>query len=346
VPLVRDVRRFEGKLVDLLVLGARRDRGDGGGRGGARNLGLSGDRRRRRVHDRGFFETQRAALSAWENLLAAEGAGCHSEDLSADGGPFGRPRGKSLRFGRRDVLDDEDLLARFDEAQVAPGDFFDGAGILAEAACLFAQTRVLGALAGHGGGDRVVLPACTHHGQQPAVADESVDDDDRRQQQQQDVNEPSPTLGPFRDGLPALRRGFVFEFDHAQKLYNRVKASTRDKMPIRMSETQVVFVWTTAPDDARASSWARTLVEERLVACVNVHGPMTSVYRWDGVVEQAVERQLVMKTARDRVPALHARLRSLHPYELPEFVVVAVEGGSEAYLDWVIRETRAEPASS
>ncbi len=96
----------------------------------------------------------------------------------------------------------------------------------------------------------------------------------------------------------------------------------------------VVIVLTTMPDDARADELARTLVDERLAACVNVHGPMRSTYRWKGVVEQDAERQIVIKTRRDRVAALEQRLRSLHPYELPEFVVI--EGSpSEAYRAWV-----------
>ena len=96
----------------------------------------------------------------------------------------------------------------------------------------------------------------------------------------------------------------------------------------------LVIVLTTMPDDARADELARTLVDERLAACVNVHGPMMSTYRWQGTVERDAERQLVIKTTRDRVAALEARLRQLHPYELPEFVIVGVEGGSEAYLRW------------
>jgi len=103
----------------------------------------------------------------------------------------------------------------------------------------------------------------------------------------------------------------------------------------------LVIVLTTMPDDARADELARTLVDERLAACVNVHGPMMSTYRWKGSVERDAERQLVIKTTRDRVAALEARLRLLHPYELPEFVIVGVEGGNEAYLRWVNDETRS-----
>jgi periplasmic divalent cation tolerance protein len=99
--------------------------------------------------------------------------------------------------------------------------------------------------------------------------------------------------------------------------------------------TDVVLVISTVPDDERADLLARTLVDEQLVACVNLHAPMASIYRWKGQVESAAERQLVMKTTRDRVPALEARLKQLHSYELPEFLVLPVAGGSEEYLRWV-----------
>ena len=102
-----------------------------------------------------------------------------------------------------------------------------------------------------------------------------------------------------------------------------------------MASTDIVLVLTTAPDDDRAGVWARTLVEERLAACVNVHGPMTSCYRWKGVVEREVERQVVIKTTRDRVEALKVRLLELHSYELPEFLVMAADGGSDEYVRWV-----------
>lgn len=104
--------------------------------------------------------------------------------------------------------------------------------------------------------------------------------------------------------------------------------------------TDIVLVLTTVADDDRAEPLARRLVEERLAACVNVHAPMASTYRWKGAVERDGERQLVIKTTRDRLPALERRLAELHPYELPELVVVSIDAGSAAYLDWVRAETR------
>ena len=109
-----------------------------------------------------------------------------------------------------------------------------------------------------------------------------------------------------------------------------------------MSQTPastVAIVLTTIGADADAATLARTLVEERLAACVNLLPPMTSVYRWQGKVEQDRELQIVIKTTADRVPALQTRLRQLHPYELPEFLVIDATG-SEAYLAWVGESTR------
>ena len=102
----------------------------------------------------------------------------------------------------------------------------------------------------------------------------------------------------------------------------------------------VVLILTTVPAAARAETIARSLVDERLAACVNVLSTMTSFYRWQGTIEQEEERQIVIKTTRDRVPAVQTRLRDLHAYEVPEFLVLPVSDGSTGYLDWVRNETR------
>ena len=101
------------------------------------------------------------------------------------------------------------------------------------------------------------------------------------------------------------------------------------------SVPDVVLVLTTIAAEADGSVLARTLVDERLAACVNVLPPMTSVYRWKGQVEQDREQQVIIKTTRHKLPALEARVKELHSYELPEFVVIAAGGGSDAYLKWV-----------
>jgi periplasmic divalent cation tolerance protein len=108
---------------------------------------------------------------------------------------------------------------------------------------------------------------------------------------------------------------------------------------------QFVIVLTTMPAAGDAAiELARTLVGERLVACVNLLPAMTSVYRWEGKVDEETEQQVVMKTGRARVPALWARLRQLHPYDVPEFIVLPVADGSNAYLEWIRASTSPEPA--
>ena len=106
--------------------------------------------------------------------------------------------------------------------------------------------------------------------------------------------------------------------------------------------TDLILILTTMPDDDRARTLALTLVEEGLAACVNVHAPMTSTYRWKGALEQDVERQVVIKSTRERLPALQARVLALHPYELPEFVVLSGEAG-DAYGRWVEKSGASKP---
>ena len=102
--------------------------------------------------------------------------------------------------------------------------------------------------------------------------------------------------------------------------------------------TDLIIILTTMPDDERADTLARTLVDEGLAACVNVHGSMTSTYRWKGAVERETERQVVIKSTRARLEALEARVRALHPYELPEFIVIGADA-SDAYAAWAAGET-------
>jgi periplasmic divalent cation tolerance protein len=98
--------------------------------------------------------------------------------------------------------------------------------------------------------------------------------------------------------------------------------------------SDLVLVLTTMPDDHRADELARTLIDERLASCVNVCPSMTSTYRWKGQVETERERQVVIKTVRARLLELEARVRALHPYELPEFLILDA-AGSQAYARWV-----------
>src|SRR3989442_14640552 len=99
------------------------------------------------------------------------------------------------------------------------------------------------------------------------------------------------------------RLGFGIFFATRRAQYNNFTQSTR-------AMSDLILILTTMPDDNRADALARALVEERLAACVNVHGPMTSTYRWKGSVECEAERQVVIKTTRARLNDLEARLRT------------------------------------
>jgi periplasmic divalent cation tolerance protein len=93
--------------------------------------------------------------------------------------------------------------------------------------------------------------------------------------------------------------------------------------------------------DADLAGFARTFVEERLAACVNLLPAMTSIYRWKEDVQTDPEHQVFIKTTRENVPAVQARLRDLHPYDVPEFIVLPIVEGSDAYLGWIRESTAA-----
>lgn len=100
-----------------------------------------------------------------------------------------------------------------------------------------------------------------------------------------------------------------------------------------------VVALTTVPSDFDVDALAAALLEEGLAACVNVLPTMRSVYRWNGAIERAEERQVVLKTTPERIDALEQALKERHPYEVPEFLVLPVARSGEAYLAWVDAET-------
>ena len=102
-----------------------------------------------------------------------------------------------------------------------------------------------------------------------------------------------------------------------------------------MNQTDTVLVLSNAPDEAVATRIADALVSEGLAACVNIGRPVQSVYRWQGVVEKATEIPLTIKTTAAKQANLIERLIALHPYDVPEAIVVPIIGGYAPYLNWV-----------
>jgi periplasmic divalent cation tolerance protein len=103
----------------------------------------------------------------------------------------------------------------------------------------------------------------------------------------------------------------------------------------------IIAVITNLPDSETAFNLARSLVQRRLAACVNVLSPATSFYRWQGREEQAHEIPVLIKTTAERYPALEAAIRELHPYELPEILALPVTAGLGEYMGWVERECQS-----
>jgi periplasmic divalent cation tolerance protein len=98
---------------------------------------------------------------------------------------------------------------------------------------------------------------------------------------------------------------------------------------------QVIVGLSTCPDEATARRIAEVLVSERLATCVNRVSGVVSTYFWDGRLQDDAEILLIIKTTAARLAELDARLKVLHPYELPELIVLPVTGGNERYLQWV-----------
>ena len=99
--------------------------------------------------------------------------------------------------------------------------------------------------------------------------------------------------------------------------------------------TDKLLVLTTAGSEAEANKIAEALVERRLAACVNIVPRIQSVYRWRDQVEKSEEFLLFIKTKRALEPALRAAIRELHSYELPEHLALAIENGTDEYLQWI-----------
>jgi periplasmic divalent cation tolerance protein len=105
-----------------------------------------------------------------------------------------------------------------------------------------------------------------------------------------------------------------------------------------MTDKRIILA--TAGSREEAERLADALVERRLAACVNVVGPMRSVYRWQGAVERADEFLLLIKSTAAQFAAVAAAIQELHSYELPECVELTITAGSDAYLKWLAENVK------
>lgn len=99
--------------------------------------------------------------------------------------------------------------------------------------------------------------------------------------------------------------------------------------------TDKILVFSTAGSEKNALNIAETLVQMRLAACVNVLPKLTSVYQWEGKIERAEEWLLIIKTTKSAFLLVRDAIKELHTYDVPECISVAIENGSEAYLEWI-----------
>ncbi len=102
--------------------------------------------------------------------------------------------------------------------------------------------------------------------------------------------------------------------------------------------TKPQIILCTVPDKSVAESIAGTLVTEKLAACINIVPGLVSIYRWEGVVKKDDELLLIIKSDQAVYDLLEKRIQALHPYELPEILVVPIHDGSPDYLNWITRQ--------
>lgn len=101
-----------------------------------------------------------------------------------------------------------------------------------------------------------------------------------------------------------------------------------------------VFIYCTVPDRETAADIGKKLVDSRMAACVSFGGPVESIYRWEGKVEEAGEYTMTIKTVRENYSEIEKLILSQHPYDVPEIVSVEMDNGLKTYLDWIKTETK------
>jgi periplasmic divalent cation tolerance protein len=103
---------------------------------------------------------------------------------------------------------------------------------------------------------------------------------------------------------------------------------------------EIIQIVTTADDRSVIEKIGRDLVKRRLVACAQILGPIQSIYRWQGAVEDTNEWLLLMKSKAALYPVIEEEIRRQHPYEVPEIIAISIKEGLAGYMDWVACETK------
>ncbi len=101
-----------------------------------------------------------------------------------------------------------------------------------------------------------------------------------------------------------------------------------------------ITVFITAPNEEEAGKIAKTLVEERLAACVNIIKDIRSIYRWKGRIEDDREVFMIVKTQKDLFKALSTRIKEIHSYDVPEIIALPIIEGSRKYMQWIKDSTK------
>lgn len=105
----------------------------------------------------------------------------------------------------------------------------------------------------------------------------------------------------------------------------------------------VMFVYVTTGDVAEAKAIGRAVIGERLAACANILPGVTSIFRWEGKVDEATEAMLILKSTEQKLERLIERVKVLHSYELPCIEALPVVEGNRDFLEWIVRETGGDP---
>jgi periplasmic divalent cation tolerance protein len=108
---------------------------------------------------------------------------------------------------------------------------------------------------------------------------------------------------------------------------------------------EVALIYTTFPSKGEAKKAGRALVESGMVACVNIFPKMTSLYVWQGEMQESKEAAMLIKTAKERSADVLAEVKRLHPYSLPARLLLAVEGGGDDFLDWIRNQSGVKASS-